>query len=282
MLLSDCKIGIVGLGQIGGSIAAALKRANPATVITACELSDELCRRAREQGFVDVIAVDTEDVADNSDIVIIALPVMLISAVMRKHKAALSDKLLLTDTGSLKSEIMITARECGLNNFVGGHPLAGTELRGALSWNAELFQNAKFFTTTANTTRLQSQQLASELVNIIGARSLPINPEEHDRIFAVSSNLPHLFAYLLKSQFDSETIASAHGDAFACPSYRGATRVAKSDAEMVFQMLWGNRVNLQASLAELRAGLERAQKALDTGAEKEFRRIFGEEERKQI
>ncbi|MBK7093288.1 MAG: prephenate dehydrogenase [bacterium] len=282
MPLSDCKIGIVGLGQIGGSIAAALKRANPDLVITACDLSDALCRQAREQGLVNVIAVDTEDVADNSEIVIIALPVLQIAGVMKKHRTALSDKLLVTDTGSLKSEIVIAANECEMTNFVGGHPLAGTELRGAQSWNADLFRNANYFTTKSGTTKMQALELATELVDILGAKSLSINPEEHDRIFAVSSNLPHLFAYLLKSQFENETIVSAHGEAFACPSYRSATRVAKSDAEMVFQMLWGNRANLQASLAELRAGLDRAQKALDTGAEKEFRRIFGEEEQKSI
>lgn len=282
MSISDCSIGIVGLGQIGGSIASALKRANPAIVIAACDLSDELCREAREQGLVDVIAVDTEDVADNSDIVIIALPVMLIAAILRRHRESLADKLLVTDTGSLKSEIMKTARECRMQNFVGGHPLAGTELRGSLSWNAQLFCDANYFVTSHSSTSASSLALAGELVGIVGAKILPIDPEEHDRIFAVSSNLPHLFAYLLRSQFERETIVSANCDAFACPSYRGSTRVASSDAEMVFQMLWGNRANLQASLAELRAGLDRAQKALDTGAEKEFRRIFGEEEQKLL
>lgn len=280
MSIRDYNIGIVGLGQIGGSIAAALKRFDAAIIITACDLSDELCRTARERGLADVIAVDTEDVADKSDIVIIALPVMLIAGVVRRHRDSLADKLLVTDTGSLKNEIINTAQDCGMLNFVGGHPLAGTELRGIQAWNAELFQRTSYFIATTPSTTPKSLALAQELIEIVGARSLPIDPEEHDKIFAVSSNLPHLFAYLLKAQFERETIASAHGEAFACPSYRGATRVARSDAEMVFQMLWGNRANLQASLAELRAGLDRAQKALDSGAEKEFRRIFGEEEQK--
>lgn len=280
MSLRDYNIGIVGLGQIGGSIAAALKDFDPNIVITACDLNDELCRTARERGLADVIAVDTEDVADKSDIVIIALPVMLIAGVLRRYKEPLADKLLVTDTGSLKQDIINAAHQCGMQNFVGGHPLAGTELRGIEAWNAELFRSTSYFIATTASTAPTSLSLAKEMIEIFGARRLPVNPEEHDKIFAVSSNLPHLFAYLLKSQFEHETIASAHGAAFACPSYRGATRVARSDAEMVFQMLWGNRTNLQASLADLRARLDRAQKALDSGAEKEFRRIFGEEEQK--
>ncbi len=277
MSIRGHNVGIVGLGQIGGSIAAALKQFDPGIAITACDLSDELCRTARERGLADVIAVDAEDVADKSDIVIIALPVMQIAGVLRKFRASLIDKLLVTDTGSLKFEIMNTAQQCEMPNFVGGHPLAGTELRGVQAWNAELFRDANYFVASAAATNPQSLALARDLVDIIGAKALPINPDEHDRIFAVSSNLPHLFAYLLRSQFERTTIVSAHGEAFACPSYRGATRVARSDAEMVFQMLWGNRANLQASLADLRAGLDRAQKALDSGTEKEFRRIFGEE-----
>lgn len=280
MSINDHSIGIVGLGQIGGSIAAALKSFDSNIVITACDLSDGLCRTARERGLADVIAVDTEDVADKSDIVIIALPVMLLAGVLRRYRDSLADKLLVTDTGSLKREIIRTAEQCGMQNFVGGHPLAGTELRGVQAWNADLFRSTNYFIATTASTTAKSLSLAQELIAIVGARSLPIDPEEHDKIFAVSSNLPHLFAYLLKSQFERETVSSAHGEAFACPSYRGATRVARSDAEMVFQMLWGNRANLQASLADLRAGLDRAQKALDSGAEKEFRRIFGEEEHK--
>ncbi len=280
MSIRDHSIGIVGLGQIGGSIAAALKSFDSNIVITACDLSDELCRTARERGLADVIAVDTEDVADKSDIVVIALPVMLIAGVLRRYRDSLADKLLVTDTGSLKREIIHTAQQYGMQNFVGGHPLAGTELRGVQAWNAELFRSTSYFIATTASTTPKSLSLAQELIGIVGARSLPIDPEEHDKIFAVSSNLPHLFAYLLKSQFERATVSSAHGEAFACPSYRGATRVSRSDAEMVFQMLWGNRANLQASLADLRAGLDRAQKALDSGAEKEFRRIFGEEEHK--
>lgn len=279
MSLGDLNIGIVGLGQIGGSIAAALRQSLPAISLTACDLSDELCRHARESGLVDTIAVDAEDVIDKTDVIIIALPVMLIASVLRKYRDSLQDKPLVTDTGSLKSEIMNAVHQCKLHNFVGGHPLAGTELRGFRSWNSLLFQNTNYFIATHASTSDQASSLAGDLIDTLGAKALPIDPEEHDRIFAVSSNLPHLFAFLLKSQFERETIASAHGDAFACPSYRGASRVAQSDVEMVFQMLWGNRPNLQSSLGRLRAALERAQKALDSGDEKEFRRIFGEEVR---
>ena len=171
MSIRDHSIGIVGLGQIGGSIAAALKSFDSNIVITACDLSDELCRTARERGLADVIAVDTEDVADKSDIVVIALPVMLIAGVLRRYRDSLADKLLVTDTGSLKREIIHTAQQYGMQNFVGGHPLAGTELRGVQAWNAELFRSTSYFIATTASTTPKSLSLAQELIGIVGARS---------------------------------------------------------------------------------------------------------------
>lgn len=275
MSLFEASMGIIGLGQMGGSMAMALRRAHPALSITACDLNDKLCSTARNRGLIDVIAVDAEDVIDRTDIVIVALPVLTIPEVLRKNRDTLREKRLVTDTGSLKGEISRMARACELDCFVGGHPLAGTELRGTDSWNAELFSGANYFVTPGPTAGAKSRVLAEEFIGILGAKAVTIDPELHDKIFSVSSNLPHLLAYSLKSQFERQQGVDEALQKFACPSYRGATRVARSDAEMVYQMLWGNRQNLAVSLRELRTALDQAQKALDSGAEKEFRRIFG-------
>ena len=275
MAFREHSFGIIGLGQIGGSIAAALKNCNPEIFIVAADLNEQLCTAARERGLIDVIAVDGEDVIDRADIVIIALPVMQIAEVLRKYRDTLREKALVIDTGSLKAEVMAMAQKCELANFVGVHPLAGTELRGAESWNGNLFRGKRFFTAAKEQSSEAAVKLASELIAELGAEEIKIDPHEHDRIFAVSSNLPHLFAYVLKSQFERQAEDEVQIELFSCPSYRGATRVAGSDKEMVFQMLWGNRTYLGASLAQLRGDLERAQKALDTGDEMEFRRIIG-------
>jgi prephenate dehydrogenase len=260
---------------MGGSMASALKRCFPSIMITACDRQEGLLHLARERGLIDIVAVDAEDIIDRTDVVIIALPVLAISEVLRKNRETLREKQLVTDTGSLKQEISQMAKTCELNTFIGAHPLAGTELRGAESWNANLFQAANYFITPSATTNAGSRLLLDELIRSLGARAITIDPEVHDEIFSVSSNLPHLLAYLLKSQFERRQEIGAVLEQFACPSYRSATRVARSDSEMVFQMLWGNRTNLAASLRDLRSNLDLAQKALDSGAEMEFRRIFG-------
>ncbi|MGB5106172.1 MAG: prephenate dehydrogenase [Candidatus Zixiibacteriota bacterium] len=275
MFLRDHSVGIIGLGQMGGSMAAAIKQFDPAIVITGCDLDESLCRQARERGLIDVIAVNEEDVIDQTEVVIIALPALQIGDVLRMHRETLREKLLVTDTGSLKRQIMATAKTCEISNFVGGHPLAGTELRGEKSWNADLFREARYFTTENSSTQDAAKQLMAELIGNVGAEAIAIDPGAHDKLFAVSSNLPHLFAYILRAQFEQAAGNNGQLDLFACPSYRGATRVAGSDSEMVFQMLWGNRDYLGKSLSELRVSLNRAQKALDSGDEKEFRRIFG-------
>ncbi|MFH2055028.1 MAG: prephenate dehydrogenase dimerization domain-containing protein [bacterium] len=112
------------------------------------------------------------------------------------------------------------------------------------------------------------------LLRGIDAVPIPVTTAAHDAIFATTSNLPHLFAYCLRHVYDRLGEAGADKTDFVCPSFYGATRIAASDPEMVFQMLWYNRANLSNSLATLLEKLRSAQEALDTADQKAFRQIF--------
>ncbi len=267
-------IGIVGLGQMGGSLAASLSRFHRGEIL-GFDQRPELAPEALKRGFLTRSCAGVAALIADAEIVILALPIQQIMQCLEAQASLLAGKTLVTDTGSLKSAILATANTCRLDNFIGGHPLAGTEKRGPESWSADLFSGCSYFICGPESPDSRAGAALAYLLNQLGVHPVAVAAAEHDRIFATSSNLPHLLAYLLKAQYERENQTTERRHDFSCPSYRGATRVAASDPEMVFQMLWHNRANLNLSLAALQRSLAAAQKPLDVGDANAFRRILG-------
>jgi prephenate dehydrogenase len=272
--LADTRVGILGLGQIGGSLGRALKLRSVAAMVSGYDLNFDLMATALADKVIDHAAENERQLIELSEIIVLATPMTGIFATLREHAELLRSKHLVTDTGSLKTEVLGIASKLGLTNFVGGHPLAGTEKRGPTSWNGNLFVRANYFLAGSKSTDLKALELARELILALDAVPISVEPPEHDRIFATTSNLTHLFAYCLQHAFEDLNGLKLDKELFRCPSFSGATRIAHSDPEMVFQMLWYNRANLQGSLRRLIERLSSAREALDQGNELDFREIF--------
>ncbi|HVP07314.1 MAG TPA: prephenate dehydrogenase [Candidatus Acidoferrum sp.] len=279
MTLSKTRIGIAGLGQIGGSIAARLHADNATPSLLGFDIRTDLCQAAIKGGIVARIAESEAELVNCSDIVVMALPISEILSFMTRHRDALISKLAVTDTGSIKAEVMAHATRLGFRNFVGGHPMAGTEKRGAASWNPDLFQGAVFFVTPGKVTSQQAIAAVAALLSQLGAHPVPAEPEKHDRIVATTGNLTHLLAYRLLEQYAAIDHNGVDTSQFQGPSFLSATRVAHSDQETAFQMLWHNRENLAASLRSFIDGLDEAAQALESGDADRFRHaLYGSRE----
>ncbi len=272
--LADARVGILGLGQIGGSLGRALKLRSAVAMVSGYDSNSDLMATALADKVIDHAAIDERELIELSEIIVLATPMTGIFATLREHADLLRGKFLVTDTGSLKTEVVGIAAELGLTNFVGGHPLAGTEKRGPASWNGNLFVRANYFLAGSTTTTPEALSLAEDLILALDAIPIKVEPPEHDRIFATTSNLTHLFAYCLQHAFEDLNGLKLDKELFRCPSFSGATRIAHSDPEMVFQMLWYNRANLHGSLGRLIERLSTARKALEQGQEVDFRKIF--------
>jgi len=272
--LGSTRIGVIGLGQIGGSLARAIKLRSLGELVSGFDIDSELQREALKAGVIDHSAKDAADLIKLSEIVILATPIAGIMELLEDHAETLKKKRLVTDTGSLKTEIMSLAGSHGLDNFVGAHPLAGTEKRGAAAWDGNLFAGANYFYTEQESQEPRAVELLLKLLRSIDAVPMPVTTAAHDAVFATTSNLPHLFAYCLRHVYDGLESEGADKHDFVCPSFYGATRISASDPEMVFQMLWYNRANLARSLATLRDKLDAAQEALDSADQNAFRQIF--------
>lgn len=256
------RIGILGLGQIGGSIATRLSLVSSGYTTIGFDLRPELLEASLQTRAVSQIAGSEQELIDTSDVVVVALPITEIIVFLKRRQSVLKGKLAVIDTGSVKQEIMSTAEELQLFNFVGGHPLAGTEKRGLASWNGSMFESASLFLTRLASTDQNAIETVNKIVLSLGATPILIDAEAHDRMFAITSSLSHLAAYALRRTVAGSRNLPETMNLLNSPSFLGATRVADSDPEMVFQMLWHNRQHVANGLSDFIAQLQSTWTAL--------------------
>lgn len=245
--LAGKTIGIAGLGQIGGSMAAALT-ARTEAIVLGCDTNSELTQAAAERKIV-AETVDCDSLVDRASIVVLATPFETTLELLRKYAESFRARELVIDTCSLKQAVGDLATELQIERFVGGHPLAGTAKRGSEAWDAELFVDAFFLMCPTVATPDHARELGVRMTKAIGSKSRVIDSETHDRLFALTSGLPHAVAVALGRMFESE--AAGQKMALAGPSFRSATRVASSEPALIKHLLYDNRMNVAERLDKL-------------------------------
>lgn len=225
------RLGVIGLGLIGGSLALAAKRAG--WHVSAYNRSPEVARRAAQQGRIDAQAEDIAALAGSCDIIFIAVPMGAYDAVLGQLAPALAPAAVVTDGGSTKQDTLAAVhRQLGeaRRRFVPAHPIAGKEQSGWDAASAALFEN---HLTILCPEQCDEDALAAvtRLWQQAGARTHCMSAAAHDAALASVSHLPHLLAYALVSAIDK------HGDSaqllqFAAGGFRDFTRIAGSHPDM--------------------------------------------------
>ena len=256
------RVAIVGLGLMGGSLGLALAARADADVV-GHDPDPEARRAAVAHGCV-VAAHDTLEAAcDGADIVVVCVPVaQLPGAVAAALRAAPPDALV-TDIGSTKANVVRSVPQPDRHRFVGGHPVCGSEARGAANARAELFDGATWFLTpVADTDAARYARLHAAVV-AVGARPLAIDPGAHDRLVALTSHLPHVLANLLATHAAAGTIDGHDPLATVGGSFRDMTRVAGANPRIWVDIFLDNREALAAGLREHRRRLDEVLGALE-------------------
>lgn len=260
------KIAVVGVGLIGASLAAALKKSESKIEITAVDRDAETIKQAENLGIIDQGFTEISDNLKKAELIFIAVPVAAIPTVIREIKNGSKNKQILVDAGSTKKEIMLQAEKILKDSkkiFIGGHPMAGSHKSG-LNWHdPELFREAPFILTpwirkkdkvkSANkfnnnsSVEADSLEQLKILIKKIGARVHIISAEEHDRCTAYLSHLPHLLSSALvnlseKKEFKEEFLELSGS------GYRDMTRIAGSSPELWQDIIISNSSNLVSLL----------------------------------
>lgn len=218
------RIGIIGTGLIGGSIALAARCAWPSVQITGTPSRSA----ALPAGMLDRIESDIVAVAAASDLVVLAVPVTVMPDMMASLARARTSAVV-TDVGSTKRRVMAAARHAGLRSFIGGHPMAGGERPGAGEARADLFAGKPWLLVEGTAPAEESARLEA-FVRALGAVLRWMPADRHDRTVAYVSHLPQVLAAALMNAAD-RAVADI-GPHVAGNAFAEMTRLASSPAEM--------------------------------------------------
>jgi len=246
------KVLVCGVGLIGGSFALALKAAGSVGKVVGIGRSRESLEAALGLGVIDAIATGWADALDGADLVLLGMPVGQMPAVMAALVAHLGPDTLVTDGGSTKSDVVAAARTAfgdRIGQFVPGHPIAGAEKSGVGAATADLYRDKRVVLTPLPENTPESLARVHSVWEACGARVSQLAPEEHDRVFAAVSHLPHLLAFALVHDLSGRANADQLFS-FAAGGFRDFTRIASSHPEMWRDICVANR---HALLPELDA-----------------------------
>jgi prephenate dehydrogenase len=234
---------VIGLGLIGGSLVRAVKAKSLPYRVLGVARREEIRREALACGAVDEACATAAEAAPESDIVVLALPVLRIPEALTEIAPLLPDGAVVTDVGSTKLGLTEKAEKLlppGVS-FVGGHPIAGTENSGFAASFPELFQGARCILTPGRSASSDAVETVRKLWEGVGSKVESMDPALHDRILAVISHLPHIVAYALVN-----AAAAADGEhpgllGYTGGGFRDFTRIAASDAVMWRDICLDNR-----------------------------------------
>jgi len=229
------KVGILGLGLIGGSIAKSLKYSSKEVVIAGFDTNRQNANFALENQLVNYLITEINEENIDQDLVIVAVPISELKNIFSQLNK-IKKSIIITDVCSVKEPVIEIAKqllEDKLSDFVPGHPISGLELSGPENSEDNLFENSPVLLTPLEETGKYAIEVVIKIWEDIGAKPLIIDASSHDKFLAATSHIPHVLAYMAMNTV--QTLEVEELGYFIGGSFRDLTRVAESSPA-----LWGN------------------------------------------
>ncbi len=242
-------IAIVGIGLIGGSLGIDIRRLKLAREVIGIVRRRESIEKAIKSGAVDRATIDITGGSKDADMVILATPISTMLEIA--GKLCIKKESVVIDVASVKGRLVSRLEEVLGKNYVGTHPMAGSEKKGISAARAGLFNGAVCIITPTENTRPRLLKTVREFWNNLGARIVILSPGEHDRVVGLTSHLPHLVASSLINAISLEPRCI---DCIG-PGFKDATRIASSPPELWQEICEWNK-------EEILSGIDRFQKEL--------------------
>jgi prephenate dehydrogenase len=260
------RVCIVGLGLVGGSIGLALRQAEAASTVVGHDKDGAASNKAKKLGAVDRTDWNLVSACEGSDLVILATPLGAIEPTLNAIAAYLKPGCVVLDTASIKEPVMAWAEAIlpDTIHFVGGDPIVGATGAGQSGLDAaraDLFQNSVFCLVPSATADEHAVRMTANLVALLGAKPIFIDPVEHDGLLAAVDHLPAIVALALLEMSISQPFWRELRKV-AGASFETATRLATADPSIYGDLAASNRDNLvrwidtfSTALASLRQAL---------------------------
>lgn len=262
------KVSIIGFGLIGSSLACCIRLHNLAKEIVAVDCDRTVCEKALELGLADSAMVDLRNGVEDSDLVILAVPVGACGAVAETIRYSLKEGAIVTDVGSVKSAVVeaVQPHIPAHAHFIPAHPIAGTENSGPEAGFAELFDGRWCIITPLPETDIQAVEKITKLWEACGSTIEIMDVKRHDLILAITSHLPHLIAYTIvgtATDLDDDTMDDVIK--FSASGFRDFTRIAASDPVMWRDVFLNNKEAVLEILQRFNEDITGLQKAIRKG-----------------
>lgn len=271
------KIGFLGLGLIGGSMAKAVKSAFPETEIIATAHSEGTVKAAFEDGIIANEKLLPLSAFADCGLIILCAPVDINIQYMKELAGLTGEGTVITDVGSVKGGIMDAAKACGLSSrFIGGHPMAGKEKGGYANSDPLILENAYYILTPTEDCPEALTYDMAKFVKALKSVPLVMSTEEHDLSTAAVSHVPHIIASSLVRLVAKTDGPEEHMKAIAAGGFRDITRIASSDPALWETIFLENRDEILRLLPRFEEEVESYRNALENRDGKTLRALFSE------
>ena len=267
----------VGLGLIGGSLAAALRGTGFAARMTAFNRNRATLDFALDAGFIDAAPASLEQAIAEADLIVVGVPTLTVGRIFAAIREHGRPDVLITDVASVKGSVVAAAREAfGAvpPRLIPGHPIAGAEKSGVEAARADLFVRHRVILTPLADSDPEALATIDAMWRLTGADVVRMDVAGHDRVLALTSHLPHLLAFAL---VDSLARQPASDEIFRCAAggFRDFTRIASSDVVMWRDIALANRDALLGALDGFTHTLDAVRAAVARGDGEELEQVFG-------
>lgn len=259
-------VGIVGLGLIGGSLAAGLRQSGFASSVIAWDADADVLERGGLLGVIDE-GVSLEALMQRVDIAVLCVPTLACAGLLLKMLAIPDSTAFVTDVASVKGPLrdaLQAADSRDRSRFVPGHPIAGSERSGVDAARADLFQAHRVILTPEESVDSEALKLTTRLWEAVGADVVSMDVGTHDAVLAATSHLPHVLAFALVDAL-AQSPTRADVFKFAAGGFRDFTRIASSDPVMWRDVAIANRDALLATMDDFGEHLQRLRTAIADG-----------------
>lgn len=273
--MTTLSISFLGLGLIGGSIAKSIRAVYPSASILAYDIHASSLSLGYEEGVLTKIFTSLDSELAKSDYVFLCSPIVE----NIKHLSFLGDHLspttIITDVGSVKSDIHQAVSNLSLDaSFIGGHPMAGSEKMGYVNSSNRLLENAYYIATPTASMATDKVRAFVSFIASLGAIPLILKASEHDYVTAAISHLPHIIAsslvHLVKNSDSKEEVMKL----IAAGGFKDITRIASSSPDMWQQISLTNQGNISSLLSDYISSLHQVEHYLQLGEKESLYDFF--------
>lgn len=266
---------IVGVGSIGASVGMGLRRLGLVRHVTGIGRSEANLKIAQQRGAIDHYQTTINAHINSASVILLTVPMGAMRTVLTEIKPHLNPATIISDGGSTKTSMLadVSAVLGDTRQFVGAHPISGTEKSGAAAAMMDLFQNRRVIITPDANSNSAFVELIENMWRALGAKVERMSCEHHDKVLAATSHLPHMLAYGLVDNL-SRFAEVDEVFRYAAGGFRDFTRIASSDPTMWRDICIHNRDALLAALDSYLADMQNIYAAVAAGDAETLQQVF--------